>query len=113
MKPFYEKLSKTIVNTQYFSRWTVLVIDSLIATFATLCVFVSLSLMGHDLVSSKMIVYVVLTSLFVSVGTFYAFGTYRGIMRHTTIQEIMRLSLAAIVKSIILLGIFVFLKNMI
>lgn len=112
MKPFYEKLSKTIVNTQYFSRWTVLVIDSLIATFATLCVFVSLSLMGHDLVSSKMIVYVVLTSLFVSVGTFYAFGTYRGIMRHTTIQEIMRLSLAAIVKSIILLGIFVFLKNM-
>ncbi|MBO5919707.1 MAG: polysaccharide biosynthesis protein [Bacteroidales bacterium] len=111
MKPFYEKLSRIIVNTQYFSRWTVLVIDSLIATFATLCVFILLNFLGHSLVAADTLLYFVGISLLVSVGTFYAFGTYRGIMRHTTIQEILRLSVAAIVKSIILLGVLIALRN--
>lgn len=111
MKPFYEKLSKIIVNTQYFSRWTVLLIDSLIASFATLCVFAVLNFWDHTLISPDTLLFVVGFSFAVSALIFYIFGTYRGIMRHTTIQEIMRLSVAAVVKSIILLGVFAAMKN--
>ena len=42
MRNFYKRLSNKIINSPYISRWSVLMIDSFIATFATLSVYLVL-----------------------------------------------------------------------
>ena len=42
MSKLFNSLSNTILNSPYISRWSVLVIDSLVATFATVSVYLVL-----------------------------------------------------------------------
>ena len=111
MRNFYKRLSNKIINSPYISRWSVLVIDSFIATFATLSVYLVLGFFVKSEPVFSRYAYIALFSLVTSLGTFFLFGTYRGIMRHTTMQEVMRISVAVVIKSVILLVLFVLLKG--
>ncbi len=113
MNSFYSRLSDKIVNSSYLSRWSVLVIDSLVATFSTISVYLILGFFVKSSAPNSCYLLIALLSLLVSTATFLLFGTYRGIMRHTTMQEIMRISLAVVVKSLLLLLIFIVFRTQI
>lgn len=106
MKTFYSKISSKIVDSQYLSRWSVLVIDSLIASFATLSVYLILGFFVKSDAPLTCYLIVAGLSLLFSMGLFLFLGTYKGIMRHTTIQEITRISIAVVLKSFLLFGVF-------
>lgn len=109
MKSFYATLSNKIVNSQYLSRWSVLIIDSLVATFGTVSVYLILGFIVRSEAPFSTYFLIVLFSMLVTMGIFLIFGTHRGIMRHTTMHEIMRISVSVVVKSFVLLVAFVFL----
>ena len=106
MNNFYNRISNKIVNSPYISRWSVLTIDSLVATFATLSVYLILGFFVKSSAPFSCYLIVAALALGISMGTFLLFGTHRGIMRHTTMQEIMRISLAVVFKGTVLLLIF-------
>ena len=111
MSNIYKRISNKIINSPYISRWSVLVIDSLVATFATVSVYLVLGFFVKSEPVLERYMFIALAALITSMVTSYIFGTYRGIMRHTTMQEVMRISLAVVVKSIILLALFIGFKN--
>lgn len=101
------KISNRIVKSPYLSRWVVLSIDTLVSTFATLSVYLVLGFFTGQPARIFLYGLIALTAGVVSAGIFMLYGTYRGIMRHTTMQEIWRIFLTVISKSIILFVIFV------
>lgn len=113
MSNIYKYISNRIINSPYISRWSVLLIDTFISTFATVSVYLVLGFFVKSEPILSRYLYIALLAAVSSICTFYIFGTYRGIMRHTTMQEIMRISVAVCVKSIILLALFVGLKDVI
>lgn len=111
MNKIFSKISNKIVNSPYLSRWSVLVIDSLVASFATVSVYLILGFFVKSTAPLSCYLIVALSGVAACIGTFLLFGTYRGIMRHTTMQEVMRISAAVVFKSLVLLGIFIVFKN--
>ena len=110
MSKLFNSLSNTILNSPYISRWSVLMIDSFISTFATLSVYLVLGFFTRSEAPFSTFGFIALTALVVSLLVFYLFGTHRGIMRHTTMGEVIRISFALLVKSVILLGLYIALK---
>ncbi len=110
MSSLFNSVSNKILNSPYISRWSVLAIDSLISTFSTLSVYLVLGFFTRSEAPFSTFGFIALTALVVSLGVFYFFGTHRGIMRHTTMQEVIRIALALVVKGVILLGVYIALK---
>lgn len=106
MSSTLRKLSTRIVNSPYLSRWVVLLIDTIISTFATMSVYLVLGFFIRSQAPAGTYGYIAIASILASVGVFILFGTYRGIMRHTTMQEVWRILLAVIAKSLALLAVF-------
>ena len=113
MKGFYNKVSNKIVNSPYISRWSVLTIDSLVTTFATVSVYLILGFFVKSTAPFSCYLTVAVLAFSISMFTFLLFGTHRGIMRHTTMQEIMRISLAVVFKGTLLLLLFLVFRNQI
>lgn len=113
MNNFYNRISNKIVNSPYISRWSVLTIDSLVATFATVSVYLILGFFVKSTAPFSCYLIVAGLAFGVSMFTFLLFGTHRGIMRHTTMQETMRISLAVVFKGCTLLLIFLLFRNQI
>ncbi len=111
MKSFYSTLSNKIVNSQYLSRWSVLLIDTLVATFATVSVYLIFGFFIRSEAPFSCYLLIALFSILVNTGVFLLLGTHRGIMRHTTMREIMRIAVSVVIKSILLLAIFVFFRD--
>ena len=102
MNNFYKRLSNKIINSPYISRWSVLIIDTLVATFATMSVYLVLGFFTNTIPVFTRYAFIGASTLVTTMATFLLFGTYRGIMRHTTIQEIIRLGFAVMFKSVVL-----------
>ena len=111
MNNFYKSLSNKIINSPYISRWSVLVIDTLVATFATMSVYLVLGFFTNTIPVFNRYAFIGTSALVTTMATFLLFGTYRGIMRHTTIQEIIRLGFAVMFKSVILFILFISLRK--
>ena len=111
MRNIYSRLTDKIVNSPYLSRWSILTLDSLVTAFATVSVYLILGFFVRSGAPFSTYLTVALLSFFVSMGCFLVFGTHRGIMRHTTIQEIARISIAVLVKGVILLAIFILFRE--
>ena len=111
MSNFYKRITNKIVDSPYISRWSVLAIDTLASAFATVSVYLVLGFFSESVPTLHRYLYIASFALVAAMGTFYTFGTYRGIMRHTTMQEVMRISIAVAVKSIILFALFVALRG--
>lgn len=113
MSNIYKHISNRIINSPYISRWSVLLIDTFIATFATVSVYLVLGFFVKSEPILSRYLYIALFAFVSSICTFYIFGTYRGIMRHTTMQEVMWITVAVCVKSLILLALFVGFRDLI
>ncbi len=111
MNNFYKSLSNKIINSPYISRWSVLVIDTLVATFATMSVYLVLGFFTNTIPVFNRYAFIGTSALVTTMATFLLFGTYRGIMRHTTIQEIIRIGFAVMFKSVILFILFISLRK--
>lgn len=111
MNNFYKSLSNKIINSPYVSRWSVLVIDTLVATFATMSVYLVLGFFTNTIPVFNRYAFIGTSALVTTMATFLLFGTYRGIMRHTTIQEMIRIGFAVMFKSVILFILFISLRK--
>lgn len=85
--------------------------DSCLSAFATISVYLVLGFFTRSEAPFSTYLFIAITSFFVTMGVIMLFGTHRGIMRHTTMQEVMRLTFAVVVKSLILLLIFLSFKS--
>ncbi len=88
-----------------------LLIDSLVATFATVSVYLILGFFVRSEAPFSCYLLIVAFSIIVTMVIFLLFGTHRGIMRHTTMHEIMRIAVSVVIKSILLLVVFVLLRE--
>ena len=111
MNNFYKSLSNKIINSPYISRWSVLIIDTIVATFATMSIYLVLGFFTNSIPVFTRYAFIGASTLVTTMATFLLFGTYRGIMRHTTIQEIIRLGFAVMFKSVILFILFISLRK--
>ena len=111
MRNIYSRLSDKIVNSPYISRWSVLMIDSSVTAFATVSVYLILGFFVKSEAPFSCYLIVALLSFFVGMGTFLLFGTHRGIMRHSTLQEISRIGFAVVFKGAVLLLLFIFFRR--
>lgn len=100
-----------IVGSKYLSRWIVLAIDSFVSAFATLSVFLVLAFFVRSTAPLSAFVLISILSLVVTAITFALLGIHKGIMRHTTIYEVTRIFAAILVKSTLLLVIFLIFRD--
>lgn len=98
----FTNFARKIAESSYLSRWVVLGIDSLLSVMSSMMVYLLLSYFVTIPVATKVFVTLALLSLAVSVLIFLVCGTYRGIMRHTTMHEVFRLFVALTLKDVIL-----------
>ena len=103
-------LAKRIAESSYLSRWIVLGIDTFLSVFSSLMVYLVLSLFTTMDIVGTVYLYTALASFVVSIAVFLLFGTYRGIMRHTTMAEVFRLFVALLVKVIVIYILFILLE---
>ncbi len=106
MSTTLKKILTRLVNSPYLSRWLVLLIDTVICTFATMSVYLVLGFFINYHVPGFTYGFITLTAIAVSIAVFMLYGTYRGVMRHTSLQEVWRILLAVISKSVILFLLF-------
>lgn len=102
----FRKLSEKIINSRYVSRWLILHCDSIISAISTLGVYLVLAYFNRIIVPPDAFLLIFLTSLVVSIAVFFVFGTYKGIVRHTSIYEIWRIFISVIIKAFLLFIIF-------
>ena len=97
-KEFLKKLSYSVVHFKFLNRWLVLLIDLLIAAVAAFISYVVAAYLTDSFYFIKIGWNAALLSLFTSAIAFLLIGTYKGILRYTTSQEIWLLFSAIIVK---------------
>ena len=97
-----KSIARKIAESSYLSRWVVLGIDSVLSVFSSMMVYLLLSYFITISIAPLVYVNLAVISLIVSVSIFLLCGTYRGIMRHTTMYEILRLFVALSIKDIIM-----------
>ena len=97
-----KSIARKIAESSYLSRWVVLGIDSVLSVFSSMMVYLLLSYFITISIAPLVYVNLAAISLVVSVSIFLLCGTYRGIMRHTTMHEILRLFVALSIKDIIM-----------
>lgn len=96
---------RRLTQSPYLNRWIVFIGDSFLSLAATLCTLFFLHfLRGNSFPLLTSVKYLSL-SLVCSGISFLACGTYKGIIRHSTLSEAGRLGLASLMKA---LSIFVF-----
>lgn len=101
------KISRLIVDSPYFSRWIVLGIDTLLSGIATVGIFLILGFYVRSEAPFSVYMAIFGTSYIISASIFIFFGTYRGVLRHTTMHEVWRVFIAVFIKSVIIGLIFV------
>lgn len=107
----FRKLSDYI-SLNYISRYYVLAIDVVATMVATNVLYWAVSSILGNQVELSAYVWLSLSTALVSVIAFMLFKTHHGILRHTTMREMWRVSGASILKSIFLYTIIVlFLKD--
>ena len=104
MKTFYKLLSKLykgdnnlkVLDNRYLSRWVVLLIDTLLVSISLLLVYNLLSEIKIHFYDKVSLPIQGLSILLVNIISFYAFKTYAGIIRHSTITDIFKLAISSI-----------------
>lgn len=90
------------IHVKYLSRWLILLTDVFISTFVTLLSFLFAVYITDNSITEGNFLRLVLASVVCSLISFFSLGTYRGIIRHSTLEEIWRIGLAVITKAILL-----------
>lgn len=79
-----------------------MLIDTFVSAFASLSVYLVLGFFIRSTAPGSTYGLIAATAVGVSAVIFIVYGTYRGIMRHTTMHEVWRIFLAVISKSVVL-----------
>ena len=95
---FMKKLSSSIVNFKFLNRWLVLLMDLILATGAALLAFVIVGYLIDQYHFVQIGARAAILSVVSSLLAFLLTGTYKGILRYTTSQEVWKLCYAIIVK---------------
>lgn len=104
-------LVSSVINTKYFSRWVIFVIDLFFSVFSTTVAFV---VVGYLLSSEKIdvvILNILLASICCSSVSFISCQTYKGIIRHSAFTETGRIAMASVLKVACLLPVVIFFVN--
>ena len=95
---------KRYLKNRYLNYWIVLCIDLMIALFASAAsIFAMRYFAVGGAFSTVNILWMLATSLVISVFCFYIFHTYRHIIRHSSLQDLATLGAAVLLRSIIFL----------
>lgn len=90
------------IQVKYLSRWLILMMDVFISMFVTLLSFLFTVYITDNSITEGNFLRLLILSMVSSYLSFFMLGTYRGIIRHSTLGEIWRIGIAVIVKIIIL-----------
>lgn len=96
----FRKLSDYI-STHYISHYWVLLIDVIVSTAASCIIYWGVAYFTHVIVSSLTYAYIGGVSAVASLICFLIFRTHMGIIRHTTMREMWRISCASLLKAFI------------
>lgn len=97
------KLLNSIVSLKYLSYWIILMIDTVASTACTLAACLITGYIFHSAeLSTGTVLRILLISMPVSVLSFFAFKTFRNIIRHSTIKDLWRIVSATLLKAVIL-----------
>lgn len=94
-----EQISKTVANHKFVNRWLVLLSDVAIAVVASLCTFMMAGYLASAPAASSVYLKIALIALIISSLSFLIAGTYKGVLRYSSLQEIWKLLMALLLKT--------------
>lgn len=103
----FKRLSN-FISSHYISRYWILLIDVVASLIATMLVFWAVNFFTHVILSFNVYLYIAALSILVSLLVFSVFRTHYGVIRHTTLKEMWRISIAALLKGMIMYFIILF-----
>ena len=98
---------KRFLENRYLNYWVILCIDLIIALFSSIvAIFTVYHLSDTGIVTNANILWMLVTSLIVNLFCFYAFHTYRHVIRHSSLQGLAIIGASVLLKSAIFLFLF-------
>jgi len=97
-----KETASKIVHMRYLNRWIVLGMDVVLSMLVSLITYFLITYVSDRTVHLELMVGLGILSTMVSLVAFLCFHAYRGVMRHTTLQETWRIGVAIILKIVIL-----------
>ena len=110
-KELLKKLTYSVVHFKFLNRWLVLVMDLVIASAAAFISYVVAAYLTDSFYFIRIAWNAAILGLFTSLVAFMLVGTYKGILRYTTSQEIWLICSAIIVKMAIEIPLILLLRK--
>jgi FlaA1/EpsC-like NDP-sugar epimerase len=97
-----QTLLKTLIRSRYVNRWVVFLCDLALSLVSTLIVLLFISYVRGCPFTTRTNLFILSLAAVGSIIAFFFYGTYRGIIRHSTISEAGRLGAASLTKGILI-----------
>lgn len=89
---------------RYFNYWVVLLIDTFVSVAATLIAFLGISYLTETVVPSSVLMLTAGVAVAASLVAFLAQGTYKIIIRYSTLKEVGRFAVACVIKEMVVVA---------
>ena len=99
-------IAELIIRFPYFSRWIVLFLDAFLSATASAAVILIMLILARNNYFNYIVVYAYGVSFLASIASFLLIKTNRGVMRHTTMYEVLLILIAIFLRTIILAIVF-------
>lgn len=106
MSKHLKGIAELIIRFPYFSRWIVLFLDAFLSATASAAVILIMLILARNNYFNYIVVYAYGASFLASIASFLLIKTNRGVMRHTTMYEVLLILIAIFFRTIILAIVF-------
>lgn len=89
---------------RYFNYWVVLLIDTFVSVAATLIAFLGISYLTETVVPSSVLMLTAGVAVAASLVAFLVQGTYKIIIRYSTLKEVGRFAVACVIKEMVVVA---------
>lgn len=89
---------------RYFNYWVVLLIDTFVSVAATLIAFLGISYLTETVVPSSVLMLTAGVAVVASLVAFLVQGTYKIIIRYSTLKEVGRFAVACLIKEMVVVA---------
>lgn len=89
---------------RYFNYWVVLLIDTFVSVAATLIAFLGISYLTETVVPSSVLMLTAGVAVAASLVAFLVQGTYKIIIRYSTLKEVGRFAVACLIKEVVVVA---------
>ena len=103
---YLKGIAELIIRFPYFSRWIVLFLDAFLSATASAAVILIMLILARNNYFNYIVVYAYGASFLASIASFLLIKTNRGVMRHTTMYEVLLILIAIFLRTIILAIVF-------